>query len=169
MKALLALLIAVASASPLIAQNGPPHPLPDSAAATTDVPYRDPRTALVLGSLIPGAGYIYAGEYLHGVETYLGTVSGIGAGVMLYIADKCMFSFLNASPCHSGPQWPHQLAGGAIVGVSLWGWISSARDAVHAAERVNERHRRNLSKPDPVIEPPAGPHEPWRIGIALHW
>ena len=48
--------------------------LPDSLASW----YRDPHTAQMLGSFIPGAGHVYAGEKLRGV--------GLGAAAVIGIA-----------------------------------------------------------------------------------
>ena len=139
----------------------------DSATSAAAKPYRNPRRALVLGSLIPGAGHIYAGEYLKGFLTYEGTVSTIGLGVMTYIVDNCMFAF--TEPCRSWPAWPHQVLGVAVIGVGVWEWISSARDAPRAAARANERHRRRLETISPIIDPFSGPANASQIGVSVRW
>lgn len=131
--------------------------------------YRNPKRALILGSVIPGAGHIYAGEYVHGFFIYEATVGGIGVGVMTFIIDKCMLSFLSTIPCKSGPQWPHQVLGVALVGAGIWEWISSARDAPHAAERANAKQLRRRSTATPIIEAPLDSHSGWRVGTAIHW
>jgi hypothetical protein len=142
----------------------------DSAAPTPETrPYRNPREALILGSLIPGAGHIYAGEYWHGVLHYELTVMSIGAGVLTFMINKCMLSFLSTTECDPGPQWPHQALGVAEVGYGIWQWVSSARDASRAAERANERHRRNLSRARPIIEPAGGSHGRWHAGVEIPW
>ena len=158
MKALAALLIAAALASPLNAQ--------DSTLASPH-PYRSPRRALILGSIIPGAGHIYAGEYWHGIRNYEATVMTIGLGTMTFIVDRCTFSFLSTTTCDPGPQWPHRAAGVALVGLGFWQWISSARDAPRAAERANEKHRRKNAKAKPIFEAPVGSDGNWRAGLAI--
>ena len=160
--------IALLLAFPLGAQDTGPGIL-DSTTSRAEKPYRDPRRALVLGSLIPGAGHIYAGEYLKGFITYEGTVTAIGMGTLVFIADRCMFAFLNATPCKSGPQWPHQALGIAVVGIGIWEWISSARDAPRAAERANARHDVRLSAVTPFIAPFSGPANASQIGVSLQW
>lgn len=177
MKALVCILISTAWISPLSAQDSTratadsasTQARPDSASTRATSLYRNPRRALILGSLIPGAGHIYAGEYWHGVIAYEGTVTTIGMGVMTYIFDKCMLSFLSTTRCDSGPAWPHQALGVAVVGLGLWEWVSSARDAAHAAERANERHRRKTAQARPIIEAPVGSHGDWRAGVAIPW
>jgi hypothetical protein len=168
MKALVCILLSSAWISPLSAQDSA-LATADSASTHATTLYRNPRRALILGSLIPGAGHIYAGEYWHGVLTYEGTVTTIGMGVMTYIVDKCMFTFLNTTRCDSGPAWPHQALGVAVVGLGLWEWVSSARDAAHAAERANERHRRKTAQAKPIIVAPAASHGDWRAGVAIPW
>jgi hypothetical protein len=168
MKALVTTLIIAAWTSPLIAQDST-RADSDSAVTPQTHLYRNPRSALILGSLIPGAGHIYAGEYWHGVQHYEGTVATIGLGVMTFILDNCTFSFLSATKCDAGPQWPHQALGAAFVGLGFWEWVSSARDAPRAAERANERHRRKAARAKPIIDGPGGSHGDWRAGVAIPW
>jgi hypothetical protein len=164
MKAFVCILISTAWISPLSAQDrtrmmadsASTQASPGSASTPSASLYRNPRRALILGSLIPGAGHIYAGEYWHGVIAYEGTVATIGLGAMTFILDKCTLTFLSDPGCDPGPQWPHQALGVAVVGLGLWEWVSSARDAAHAAERANERHRRKSAQAKPIIEAPAG-------------
>ena len=168
MKALVTLFIVAACTSSLVAQDSTVT-TPDSTLPRATSLYRDPHRALILGSLIPGAGHIYAGEYWHGVLNYGGTVGTIGVGVMTFLVDKCMLSFLSTTRCDSGPQWPHQVLGVTVVGLGVWGWISSARDAAHAAERANERHRRKMAQARPILAVPAGSRGDWRAGVAIPW
>jgi hypothetical protein len=168
MKPLVTLFIVAACTSPLVAQDST-ITTPDSTLPRATSLYRDPHRALILGSIIPGAGHIYAGEYWHGILNYEGTVGTIGVGVMTFLVDKCMLSFLSTTRCNSGPQWPHQVLGVTVVGLGVWGWISSARDAARAAERANERHRRKMAQAKPIISIPAGTHGDWRAGVAIPW
>ena len=189
MKALAALLIAAALVSPLNAQDStrasPLSPQDSTHASMLGAqdstrspaeptilaethPYRSPRRALILGSIIPGAGHIYAGEYWHGVVNYETTVMGIGGGLLIFMIDGCTFNFSD-SACDPGPQWPHRALGVTMAGLGFWRWISSARDAPLAAERANERHRRKTSKARPIIEAPVASGGNWRAGVALPW
>lgn len=128
--------------------------------------FRSPKRALILGSVIPGAGHIYSGEYWQGFWHYESTVGMIGGGVLVFLFDKCALNFLDTT-CKSGPQWPHQVLGVASVGLGIWEWISSARDAPHAAERANAKHRGKTPAPTPVIGPPADSHSGWRVGAEI--
>ena len=143
--------------------------VPNSSTPPESRPYKDPHRALVLGSLIPGAGHIYAGEYFKGFIAYEGTVGTIGVGAMVFLADKCMLSFLSTTKCESGPAWSHQLLGVAMVGTGIWGWISSARDAPRAAERANARHAAQSRTLTPIIDPFSESTNGPRIGLSLRW
>jgi hypothetical protein len=167
MKALVNLMFVAVWTLPLSAQDTT-KAADDSAVILMTVPYRSPHGALILGSLIPGAGHIYSGEYLHGFLNYETTVGMIGGGVMVYYFDVCAFNFLDPT-CKSGPRWPYQVLGVASVGMGIWEWISSARDAPHAAERANAKHRRKTLTPTPIIEPPVDSHSGWRVGAAIHY
>ena len=140
-----------------------------AAPGQTLKPYRDPHKARILGSLIPGAGHIYAGEYLRGYGYYLATVGEVGTGVMVFIIDRCTFSFLSATSCNAGPQWPHQALGIAMVGAGIWSWVSSARDAPRAAQRANARHEARTFLVKPIIGPGNEPNARLHAGLNLSW
>ena len=131
--------------------------------------HRNPRVAGVLGTLVPGAGHIYAGEYLNGFMNYELTVMSIGGGVLVFMVGECTFSFLSASKCDPGPEWPRQIAGLALVGVGVWRWIASAQDAPRAAERANARHRARSRVAKPIIAPFSGPENTSRVGVSFGW
>jgi hypothetical protein len=175
MKAFTGILIVAVWISPLNAQDtstSAAKATPDSAQTHETHPYRNPREALILGSVFPGAGHIYAGEYWHGVVNYEMTVMTIGMGAMTFMLDRCTFSnldFLSPSNCKPGPQWPHQALGVALVGLGFRRWILSARDASRAAERANERHRRKMAQAKPIIEPAGGSRGGWRAGVEIPW
>ena len=143
--------------------------LKDSALVATPTLYRDPHLAQVLGIVLPGSGHFYAGEYLRGYGTWVVTVTGIAMGPVIYNLDRCAFAFLSASECKPGPKWPSRLLGVFLVGSGLWTWISSARDAPHAAERANERHQSRKLKVTPLVEPSAELDPNVRAGIAIRW
>jgi hypothetical protein len=164
MKTLVSLMFVAVWTSPLSGQDTT-RAASDSAMATATTLYRNPKRALILGSVIPGAGHIYAGEYVNGFLTYELTVGTIGGGVLVFIVNKCVFRWTNCDP---GPEWPHQLLGVAMVGTGLWKWISSARDAPHAAERANARHAKAIQA-TPIIQPPVGLHSGWKVGAVVNW
>jgi hypothetical protein len=167
MKTLAGLMLVSVLASPSSAQ--------DTTAVTADSTdrqvttlYRNPKRALILGSVIPGAGHIYSGEYWHGFWSYERTVGLIGGGVMLFYFDICALNFLDPT-CKSGPRWPYQVLGVASVGMGIWEWISSARDAPHAAERANAKHLHHKSTATPIIQPPVDSHSGWRVGTEIRF
>jgi hypothetical protein len=168
LRVIIGLGIALLLGFPLHAQDTGPG-TPDSTNFRAENPYRNPHRAVVLGSLVPGAGHIYAGEYLKGFLTYEATVGAIGGGTLIFIYDKCMLAFLSTTTCKSGPQWPHQALGIAVVGMGIWEWVASARDARHAAERANVRHRARTSAVNPFVAPFSGPANASQIGLSLHW
>jgi hypothetical protein len=168
MRVVLSLSITLFLVFPLGAQETARAPV-DSTTSSTVSLYRSPHRARLLGSLIPGAGHIYAGEYVRGFLTYEATVGAIGMGTLVFIMDKCTFTFLNATPCKPGPAWPHQLAGVAVVGMGIWMWVSSARDAPRAAERANDRHEMRSRRVTPLIEPFSGPANASKVGVSVHW
>jgi hypothetical protein len=168
MKALVGLMLVTVWAHPVRAQDTSAVSNDSTSHAVTPL-YRNPKKALILGSLIPGAGHIYSGEYWRGFVNYEVTVGSIGEGVLVFIWDRCMLSFLSTTPCKSGAQWPHQVLGAALVGLGAWMWVSTARDAPRAAERANAKHRRNAQRPEPIIAPPADTHSGWRVGAEIHF
>ena len=168
MKVFAAVMLISVLGSPLSAQDTTQITVDSTDSLVTPL-YRNPKRALILGSVIPGAGHIYSGEYWHGFLNYEATVGGIGLGVMTFIWDRCMFSFLSTTPCRSGPQWPHQTLGVALVGLGIWEWIASARDAPHAAERANAKHLHRRSTATPIIQPPVDSHSGWRVGTEIRF
>lgn len=140
--------------------------LPDSSTQGAPKQYRDPRTALLLGSIIPGGGYAYAGEYFRGYFTYLRVIVGGGTGWVVYGMDGCSLAFLRPD-CDPGPRWPYQLVGILGIGTGIYTWISSARDSRHAAERANARHAANSRKIHPILEPAT--NNGWNAGLSVNW
>jgi hypothetical protein len=143
--------------------------LRDTASTAMPKLSRDPHRAQVLGIILPGAGHFYAGEYLRGYSTWVVTVFGIGMGPVVYDLDSCTFAFLSLSECNPGPKWPYRMVGALMVGSAVWKWISTARDAPHAAERANERHRLRSLRVSPLVIPLAEPDPELRAGIAIRW
>jgi hypothetical protein len=161
-------LLAAVSAASLEAQDTT-RALPYSASIATPRLYRDPHRAQVLGTILPGAGHFYAGEYLRGYGTWVVTAIGIGMGPVVYNLDGCTFAFLNGSGCNPGRKWPNRVLGVFMVGSGVLTWISTARDAPHAAERANERHQSRGLKVTALVEPSAEPDPELRAGITVRW
>jgi hypothetical protein len=168
MRTIISFIIAFGLACSAGAQDTTDKPL-QSTTTGKATQYKDPQRALVLGSLIPGAGHIYAGEYWRGIGAYEATVSSIGMGAMVFIVDNCTFTFLSTKSCKPEPAWPHQAVGVALVGVGLWKWISTARDAPHAAERANARHAARSQTVTPIVNPTGGPSNATQVGVSVHW
>jgi hypothetical protein len=166
MRTIVGLIITVGLAGPVAAQDTTSSPVQSTTPAKVSL-YKDPHRAFVLGSLIPGAGHIYAGEYLSGMRAYAGTVSSFGLGAMVFLFDGCTFDF--SFDCKPWPALPHQAAGVALVGVGLWKWISTARDAPHAAERANERHAARPQTVSPIVNPMRGPSNSTQVGVSVRW
>jgi hypothetical protein len=152
----------------LVAQDQPGSKS-DSVPVVAPKPYRDPHKARVFGTLFPGAGHIYAGEYLRGYGYYVGTIGGVGMGTIIFMTDRCTFSFLSLKSCNPGPQWPHQVAGIVVVATGIWSWVSSARDAPAAARRANLRHEAQTSRITPLVEPVNQPNAGLRAGLNISW
>ena len=155
----------VVAATSMQAQTSAPIP-PDSGAPQMEKPYRDPQTAVVLGSILPGAGYAYAGEYLRGYLTAFGTFVTIAEGSLIYEMDGCTLAILSPD-CDPGPRWPYHLVGILGVGAGIYTWISSARDSRHAAERANARHAAKSPRIRAILERAA--NNDWNAGLSLNW
>jgi hypothetical protein len=164
MKALAGLMLVSVLASPLSAQDTT-RVTADSTNHPATPLYRNPKRALILGSVIPGAGHIYSGEYWRGFLSYETSVAGIVGGVGVSILGECAFVVFRK--CDDGPLW--RGVGVALVGAGIWEWVSSARDAPHAAERANARHLRHRSTATPIISAPVDSHSGWRVGTEIHY
>jgi hypothetical protein len=159
----LLVLIAAVLTSPLGAQDSTPTRADSVVPAPTHL-YRNPRAALILGSLIPGAGHIYAGEYWRGIANYEGTVASTGGGVVLILASNLCFE-----RCNRGVQVLGDALGVVVVGAGIWHWVSTARDAPRAAERANAKHSRKAAPFKPIIDAPAGATRDWHVGVEIPW
>lgn len=165
MKVLIVLLLVPIVASALTAQDTT-RVVSDSLSKVGTSLYRDPHRARVLGTLIPGAGHVYAGEYWRGFVDGIGAIAAIGLGAVVY--NKHQEPFCIISPCPRASQTPHRLAGAVMIGTGLWTWFSDARDAPHAAERANAKHRAKSVMITPFIDPATKPKE-LSGGIAVSW
>ena len=171
MRVLVTLSILSLSAVTLGAQDTTSRPVADSASGSSVAPYRDPHRARILGTIIPGAGQFYGGEYLRGYVTFVATGSALAMGPLIFSMDSCTLDFLRdfLSECNPNPKWPYKALGAYLVGAALRTWFSTARDAPRAAERANAGHRAQNPTLAPLIEPsPAVPGQ-WNTGLTIRW
>lgn len=166
MKAVLLLMSAVFCSVHLGAQETTPV-VADSGRVSPEKLYRNPHRARVLGAIFPGAGHVYAGEYFRGYVTYVATIGNLGMGPVIYSLNSCTFAFLTA--CEPGSPWPYRLVGIAMIAGGVYSWVSSARDAPHAAERANARHDKRTMRVKPVVEPATGAGGGLHAGLAVSW
>ena len=122
--------------------------------------YRNPEAARLFGTVFPGGGHLYAGEYLNGARYYFGTVSDIGLGAM-------SLAVSGMSP-DKGPAWPLQVSGVVLIGLGVTVWVRGAMDAPRAAMRANAKHKA-ATRVSVVLR--AGENGPERtnVGLAVAW
>ncbi len=166
MKLILTLALFSLSAATLAAQDTL-GVIVDSASVSKVAPYRDPHRARILGTIIPGAGHFYAGEYLKGYLAFVATGGGLTMGPLIFAMDRCTFALFSA--CHPGPKWPYEVLGAYMVVGAVWTWVSTARDAPHAAERANLRHRAKTAGLAPFFQPSPTVSGQWNSGVAISW
>jgi len=114
---------------------------PDSLASW----YRDPHTAQTLGSFLPGAGHLYAGEKLRGLGFAGAAVIGIAAGITLLTSRECYYLALDSNYCRSNVSTSNRINGVTELATGVAPWVFGAIDAPHAAQRVNERARHRVA------------------------
>ena len=139
--ATIAMLLSIAAASAGAQDSTRVISTPDSLASW----YRDPQTAQVLGSFIPGAGHLYAGETLRGLGFAGATLISIAAGIVLLNDGGCHYLTLDSNYCSSHVSTANRANGITQLAVGVAGWVISAIDAPHAAQRVNARARQRVS------------------------
>jgi TM2 domain-containing membrane protein YozV len=166
MKSILTLTLFSLSAARLAAQDTR-GVIVDSASVSRVALYRDPHRARILGTIIPGAGLFYAGEYLKGYAAFVATGGGLTMGPLIFSMDGCTFALFSA--CKPGPKWPYEALGAYMVVGAVWTWVSTARDAPHAAERANLRHRAKTAALAPFIQPSSAVAGQWNTGVTVRW
>lgn len=114
-----------------------PSAMPDSGIGFK---LRSPTTARTL-AIIPGAGHIYTGEGARGVRTLFATIGGLTLGSWLIQMDGCGLQW-SGCDATSRSQVPYQVAGGGLIVVSVYLWVSSYRDAPASAVRANQRREK---------------------------
>lgn len=160
-KALTIALIVVVS-SPATAQDSTRVGTDSSSHATL---YRNPHTARLLATVVPGAGYAYTGEYLRGYATWVITFTSVTVGPLIF-ADDC-YGFLSPQ-CGKSGHSANMLTGGLLIALGVSTWVSSVKDAPKSAERANERHRRELET-HPVLEVDPQSINRLKAGLSIGW
>ena len=153
----LLIVVLLACSDALVAQDT----ATSSPAADTQPPYRSPRAAQIFGTVVPGAGHIYAGEYAKGVGYFYGTVCDIGLGSMA-------FAVSGLSP-GNGPAWPLQVSGALIVGLGVAIWVRGSLDAPRAAARSNAKHRQAATHVSLVLRSSGDAMRSTNLGLSVAW
>jgi hypothetical protein len=131
-------------------------------------PYRDPHKARVLATILPGAGYVYTGEYFRGYGTWVVTATSFIVTPFLFDYGACGFTSIDECT-HGAARWESAAMAALSAGIGITTWIRSVRDAPLSAERANEHHRRRELKTYPTLEvsPKAGGQ--LRAGLTVGW
>jgi hypothetical protein len=153
-------------------------PRPDSAvivdgAQPAPTRWHDPRTALVLGLVVPGGGYLYSGDWIIAYPTFAVTASSFLLG-QLILTDR--HEGLFGPPTESVPV-QHQIAGAILLAGGVAIWIASARDASDRVRRRAEPIRLPIPRVrgpgelelTPLVQGSGGLHPSQRIGVNLSW
>lgn len=138
--AAIAMLLSLAAASAGAQDSTHVIAMPDSLASW----YRDPQTARTLGTFLPGAGHIYAGEKLRGLGFAGAALIGIVGGIALLDARECLFVATDVG-CDSNVSTSNRVAGITQIATGVAAWVFGAVDAPRAAQRVNARARQRVS------------------------
>ena len=136
-----------------------------SSALDSDPPYRNPERARKLAMVLPGAGYVYTGEYLRGYLTWVFSAAPILVGVATFDA-PCAYAVFLPLDCTTLSRWPSHITGTLLVAGGLLTWILSVRDARPSAERANIRHLRRVV---PILNGPTGLNPAWQAGVSVDW
>jgi hypothetical protein len=135
------MLLSIVAASAGAQDSARAVPAPDSLASW----YRDPHTAQILGSFIPGAGHIYAGEKLRGVGLGAAALTGIASGIIFLNKNNCSLVTFGVETCDAQVHSANQISGITQIAVGVAAWVFAAIDAPRAAQRANERARRRVA------------------------
>jgi len=130
---------------------------------------RDRRTAVVLGALVPGAGHLYAGEWLRSYLNFVAAAGGIYVGPVVYNFDRCTFDW--RPQCRSGVPLGARIAGAAYIAGGVTVWITGAIDAGRAVTRQRARRARAERQRRQSMWPVFGPcplaKRSWCTGVAV--
>src|SRR4029079_11384575 len=114
-----AMLLSGAAAAPAHAQDATREvATPDSLASW----YRDPHTAQILGSFIPGAGHFYAGEKLRGLGLSAAAVIGIASGIVFLEKRECHLVTFGVESCDPEELTLNRINGITQLGTGVAAW-----------------------------------------------
>ena len=153
--------IAAASAG---AQDSTRVNAPDSLASW----YRDPQTAQILGSFIPGAGHVYAGENLRGLGLGGAALIGIVSGIVFLNERECRLVSFGVESCDPDASTVNKVSGVTNLVVGVAAWVFGAIDAPRAARRSNERARQRVSVA-PFLRNDVVRHAALGVAVTVGW
>jgi hypothetical protein len=130
--------------------------------------YRDPHTAQTLGSFIPGAGHIYAGEKLRGFGLGAAALVGIASGIVFLDHRECELVAIDVESCRSGVSSVDRINGITQIAVGIAAWVFGAIDAPRAARRENEKARLRVSVGRVLHDGPVR-HPALGLGVTVGW
>ncbi len=130
--------------------------------------YRDPQTARTLGSFIPGAGHLYAGEKLRGLGLGGAALLGIGSGILYLSLGDCPLVEVSNYGCDSSISTANKIAGVSEIAVGVAAWVFSAIDAPRAAMRANEKARGRVAI-TPFMRDDAVRHPAVGVAVTVGW
>jgi len=160
-----AMLLCGAAAAPAHAQDATREvATPDSLASW----YRDPHTAQILGSFIPGAGHFYAGEKLRGLGLSAAAVIGIASGIVFLEKRECHLVTFGVESCDPEELTLNRINGITQLGTGVAAWVFGAIDAPRAAQRANDRARQHLSVA-PFVRDDGVRHVALGVAVTVGW
>ena len=162
--AAIATLLAILAASADAQDSSRLTTLPDSLASW----YRDPHTAQTLGSVIPGAGHIYAGEKLRGFGLGAAALFGVASGIAFLQSRECELVTVDVESCRSEVSSVDRINGITQIAVGVAAWVFGAIDAPRAARRENEKARLRVSVA-PVLHDDLVRHAALGLAVTVGW
>ena len=138
--------------------------MPDSLASW----YHDPHTAQLLGSFIPGAGHMYAGEKLRGAGFAGAALVGIVGGIITFNASGCRFLAVDVGSCSSKVPSQNRVYGITQLATGVAAWVFGAIDAPRAAQRANEQARNRVSV-SPFVREDLVRHAALGVAVSVGW
>jgi hypothetical protein len=147
-----------------------PGSWPTDSSIAERLGYRRSRTtARVLGAVVPGAGHLYAGEWLKSYPLFVVATGGIYLGQSLYTWDRCTFDWRPS--CRPGIPFSSRVAGVAMIASGVAMWVASSVDAGRAVARQRARRARQARHGglgvQPVLTPCVRDSRAWCVGVAL--
>jgi hypothetical protein len=147
-----------------------PGSWPTDSSIAERLGYRRSRTtARVLGAVVPGAGHLYAGEWLKSYLFFVGAPGSIYVGEALFTFDRCTFDW--SASCRPGVPLTSRVAGATMIASGVTLWVMSAVDAGRAVERQRARRARDAAHRGLGVQPMFMPcvldSRAWCVGVNL--